>query len=77
MGFERDVKYIYLYLNLGQENLMKVANKYRIKKSIDTTNFDFSLNDPIARDNRPIKLNSMLRKDKKYLTDLKKLSRYF
>ena len=57
--------------------MMKVADRYRIKKSIDQTNFDFSLNDPSTQDERPIKLNRALRVDQKYLTDLKKLSRYF
>lgn len=56
---------------------MNVANRYRVKKSIDQTNFDFSLNDPATQDLRPIKLNTALKSDEKYLTDLKKLSRYF
>ncbi len=56
---------------------MKIANRYRIKKSIDQTNFDFSMNDPSTQDERPIKLHSSLKVDQKYLADLKKLSRYF
>ena len=57
--------------------MMNVANKYKIKKLIDPTTFDFSLNDPSASDNRPIKLNSCFKFDKDYVTDLKRISRYF
>ena len=56
---------------------MKVANRYKIKKIIDTTNFDFSLNDPIAKDYRPLKLNTGITRDKDFLADLKRLIRYF
>jgi len=77
LGTETKVRYIYLFLNLSQDNLMKIGNRYRIKKSIDTTNFDFSLNDPMAEDFRPLKLHSSFRKEKYFLEQLKKVSRYF
>jgi len=39
-------RHIYLFLNIGLDNLLKVATKYRIKKEIDYTYIDFFLNDP-------------------------------
>ena len=57
---------------------MRVASKYKIKKSIDSTNFDFDLNDPCSKkDFRPFKLSSSLKLDKCFESELKKISRYF
>lgn len=41
---------IYLFLTISTENLLRVANKYRIKKEVDYTFFDFYLNDPTTKD---------------------------
>lgn len=54
---------IYLFLTMNTENLLRVANKYRIKKEIDFTAFDFYLNDPTTPDNRPIRMNGKFKMD--------------
>ena len=55
------MKDIYLLLNLSSENMLKVAQKFKIKKNIDYTSFDFYLNDPTLSDERPIKMNSIFK----------------
>ena len=68
MGFDigpkKPVKDLYLFLNLSIENMLKVASRFEIKKAIDYSNLDFSLNDPTTIDDRPIKYHSRYRQDK-------------
>jgi hypothetical protein len=73
-GEERE---IYLFLNINVDNLLRVANKYRIKKEVDYTFFDFFLNDPTTKDDRPIKLHSKCKSDHQSVIQHKHLSRYF
>lgn len=37
-------KSVYLLLSLSHDNLMKLADKYRLKKEIDMGTFDFVVN---------------------------------
>ena len=37
-------KYIYVLLSLSNDNLLLMANRYKIKKEIDLGTFDFPLN---------------------------------
>ena len=41
--------------------MLRVGQKFKIKKRIDFTSFDFFLNDPMLTDKRPIKMNSMFK----------------
>jgi hypothetical protein len=54
-----------------------VANRYRIKKEVEYTHFDFFLNDPTTDDQRPVKLHSKFITDKENAAQLKHISRYF
>ena len=64
LGPKKPVKDLYLFLNLSIDNMLKVASRYEIKKMIDYSNLDFSLNDPTTADERPIKYHSRYRQDK-------------
>ncbi len=68
---------IYLVLSLPTENLLRVANKYRIKKEVDYSAFDFYLNDPCSEDGRPLRLNSKFKSDFENRKHQKQISRYF
>lgn len=68
---------IYLFLSLGTNNLLRVANRYRIKKEVEYTHFDFFLNNPTTDDLRPIRLHSKFISDRQNVTQLKHISRYF
>lgn len=76
-GKEAEERDIYLFLNMNTDNLLKVANRYRIKKEVDYTFIDFYLNDPTTRDERPIKFNSKFKSDKHSVIRQKHLKRYF
>ncbi len=71
---ERD---IYLFLNMNTDNLLRVANRYRIKKEVDYTFLDFYLNDPTTHDGRPIKFNSKFKSDKHSVVQQKHMKRHF
>lgn len=77
--YDKDVtqRHIFLFLTLSTENLLRVANKYRIKKEVEYTHFDFFLNDPTSHDDRPIKLNSKFISDRHNALQLKHISRFF
>lgn len=56
---------------------MNVAKRYRIKKEIDYTFIDFYLNDPIGKDQRPLKYASSVKTDKFLQEPIKAINRYF
>jgi hypothetical protein len=68
---------IYLFLSMGTKNLLRVANRHRIKKEVEYTHFDFFLNNPTTEDHRPIRHHSKFTSDKQNITQLKHISRYF
>ena len=56
---------------------MNLAKRYRIKKEIDYSFIDFSLNDPSGHDYRPYKYSSSVKPDKFLLSHIKAINRYF
>lgn len=68
---------IYLFLTMNTQNLLRVANKYRIKKEVDFTSFDYYLNDPTTSDSRPVRLNTKFKTDQQAHMMQKQISRYF
>jgi hypothetical protein len=52
------VRDIYLFLNLSIENMLKVAARFKIKKELNYSNIDMSLNDPSSSDGRPLRFHS-------------------
>lgn len=51
-------KTIYIFLNLSNENRLKMASRYQMKKEIDYSIIDFYLNEPTNKDWRPLKFHS-------------------
>jgi len=74
---ELEDKTLYIFLNLSLDNRLKIATHYRMKKEIDYSLIDFFLNEPTGKDQRPLKLHSMMEHYPKLITDSKRLSRYF
>lgn len=70
-------RHIYLFLSLSTKNLLRVANRYRIKKEVQYTHFDFYLNSPTTSDLRPIRMHSKFISDRQNAVQLKHISRYF
>lgn len=42
--------------------MMKLADRYKIKKEVNMVHIDFSINDPVDKTNRPLKINKYFRK---------------
>jgi hypothetical protein len=74
---KRVVRDIYLFLNLSTDNMLKVAARFAVKKAINYTALDFSLNDPCTGDDRPYRFNSKFINSKQFLTEMKHVSRFF
>jgi hypothetical protein len=77
LGPKIPVRFLYMFLNLSTENMLKVASRYEVKKAMDYSTLDFSLNDPTTEDNRPIKYHSRYKADRDRREEFKHLSRFF
>ena len=49
---------LFIFISQTSENLVKVAERHRIKKEIDYTQVDLFINDPRDKAERPYKVNS-------------------
>jgi hypothetical protein len=74
---DKPVQDIYLFLSLSTENMLRAGSRYAVKKEIDYSIFDFHLNDPTTRDQRPVRLHSELKGDKRRQEEIKRLERFF
>ena len=52
---------LYMLVSLSTENLMKSADKYKLKKEICMSVLDFLVNDPTDSKLRPMKINSFFK----------------
>jgi hypothetical protein len=47
-----------MLLSQSQDNLLALANHYKIKKEVNMIEYDFFLNDPVDKKGRPLKIHS-------------------
>jgi hypothetical protein len=52
--------FVLIFLTLSEDNLTKVADRYRIKKEVYSSYLDFYVNDPVDSLGRPLKFHSSL-----------------
>jgi ABC-type uncharacterized transport system permease subunit len=58
---EKKHEVIYILVTQTTENLMRSADRHRIKKQVDYSQIDLFLNDPCDYSNRPYKFNSQIK----------------
>ena len=64
-------KKIYIFLRLNNESLLKVANRFGIKKEINYDSIDPLLNLPKDSKNRPLEIHSEIKELMKKMDDEK------